>query len=243
MSGHGRRLWLAGVVLCAGIWGGTLSAEVRPWVWARPAKTQAAGEPRVEYSIANRKADTDNIVVTSWLHQLEFRYGVGAGWEFGMIQGFLQSQDADGTALAYQGWKLAGQYEFDAAGAWPVGPALSAEYIRTENWLEPASGTLSAILSARVVDLELAYHHTIWAELQANGDVQESYQAAVGRELTPWLSAALESQGSYRHGRYALGITGCVFRHERFGFAWGAVWGLNANTPDVESRMVLSMGW
>lgn len=140
----------------------------------------------------------------TWLHQVEFEYGITDRLDFGFYNVF--QQDPSG-AFTFEGVKLRSRYRFGDPGLHVVDPAVYLELVYFGDEIEIEQ---KLILSKILGKVEIAFNATVEEELELGSKEWEylilpslavgyhfSPVLAVGLEYVGWLRIAEESASSF----------------------------------------------
>jgi len=217
------------------------AAELRNYVWTFESDTLSTEEILAEYAMTNQKPDTDRIEFTQWAHQALFSVAFLPRWDIGVYHQFQQAQTPDTADLRYEGFGFRTRFRFLEWEPWLTGATVLANYRRPSDWRKASEGELRLALTKRVAGADVSYNQIMESVLLGDAKPKHRYSAGIGYEIVEGLHAGLEAAGVFGEPALGVGVTGRYAHGDRFYFTWGAIWGANADSPDVESRMLIGL--
>jgi len=215
-------------------------ADRRSYVWTYEYMTMPKGMAEVEYYLTTQVPDTAKSNVNTWKHQVELEYGITDHWDASMYQMWKQENTASSSTFGYDGFKIRTRYRFGERGRWFIDPEFYFEYIRDDDLSKPHVGEAKLILGRDIDNWNISYNQIIERNLERTGKAEHEYAAGISYEFLPAFKIGIESKGSYTGHEYAIGPTASLATN-RFWVSFGAAFGLNDKTDDVQTRMIVGV--
>lgn len=217
-------------------------ADRRGFVWTYEYMTMPKGEAEIEYYLTSQLPDRSNRETSNWEHQFEFEYGITNRWDISLYQTFRQKNTKTGSTMEYNKFKVRTRYRLGKKGQYLVNPLIYLEYLRAADLSDPARLEAKLILAKDIGRFSLAYNQIAEEEFKDNGEkeVENKYAFGINYEINPKFKLGLESTGNYSEVKYYLGPTISLAR-EKFWLSFGMVWGLNKDSDDAQTRLLIGL--
>lgn len=220
---------------------GTVSADVRMYVWTYEYQTMPEGLAEIEYYLTEEQKDKAVSRESTWKHWVELEYGLTNHWDISMYQQFKQTNKAVSSAFEYDGFKVRSRYRFLEKDVLPLDMLLYAEYIRNDN-LDKNNVLEGKVILAKDIDVfNIAYNQIAKAEFKDDEvDTVHEYAFGASYEVIPAVRVGVESKGSYSDDKFAIGPSVSLIAN-KFWVSLGLAGGLNKKTDDLQTRMILGI--
>ncbi|MDD5450023.1 MAG: hypothetical protein PHO42_05435 [Candidatus Omnitrophica bacterium] len=215
-------------------------ADRRSYVWTYEYQTMPRGMTEFEYYLTTEVPDANKSSTNTWKHWAELEYGITDHWDISMYQMWEQSNSASSSTSQYDGFKLRTRYRFGEKDRYFLDPMVYFEYIRDDDLSKPHVGEAKLILAKDIDDWNISYNQVIKRNLERSGKTEHEYALGVGYAVVPTFKLGLESKGNYSSGKYAVGPA-ASFAANKFWVSFGAMFGLNDKTDDVQTRMIVGI--
>jgi len=216
------------------------SADRRSYAWTYEYQTTPKGMTELEYYVTTEAPDTSESNINTWKHQLELEYGLTSRWDIGMYQMWKHKNTVSGSTTEYDGFKLRTKYRIGDKNQFLLDPLLYFKYIRDDDFSKPNVGEVKLVLSKDIEDFNISYNQIAERNLEKEGKTDHGYATGVSYRFSHEFKLGLESKGDYSAEKYAAGPT-AAFVTKRFWVSFGAVFGLNERTDDVDTRMIVGV--
>lgn len=217
-------------------------ADRRSFVWTYEYMTMPEGEAEIEYYVTSKLPDRSNRENSNWEHQFELEYGITNRWDISLYQTFRQKNTGTGSTLEYNKFKVRTRYRLGEKGQYLVNPLIYLEYLRAADLSDPARLEAKLILAKDIGRFSLAYNQIAEEEFKDNGkkEIENKYAFGISYEINPKFKVGLESTGNYSETKYSLGPTISLAR-KKFWWSFGMVWGLNKDSDDTQTRLLIGL--
>ncbi len=233
-----RVLLLAMFILSVGA--SSAYADRRSYVWTYEYMTMPKGmwelETYVTTEVPNLHKSNINVVKP----QLELEYGITGRWDVAMYQMWKFKNKKYENDSEYEGFKLRTRYRIGEKGKFFVDPLFYFEYIRDDDLSKPNVGEAKLVLAKDIGDFNVSYNQIIKRNLEREGKPDHEYATGINYAFTHRLKFGFESKGNYSKEKYAFGPT-ISYAFKKAFVAVGAVFGLNENTDDLQTRMIVGV--
>lgn len=216
------------------------SADRRSYVWTYEYQTMPKGMAEAEYYVTTEVPNTNKKNINTWKHQLELEYGLTDRWDISMYQMWKHKNTSSGSTTEYDGFKFRTRYRIGEKNQFLLDPLLYFEYIRDDDFSKPNVGEIKLILAKDIENINLSYNQILKRNLEKEGKTDHEYAAGVSYRFLSEFKLGIESKGNYSSEKYAAGPT-ASFAAKRFWVSFGAVFGLNDRTDDVQTRMIVGV--
>lgn len=216
-------------------------ADRRSFVWTYEYMTMAKGEAEIEYYLTSKLPDRSDRETSSWQQQFELEYGITNRWDISLYQVFNQKNTATSSTLEYAGFKVRTRYRLGKKGEYLLNPLLYFEVIREDDLSNPVRLEAKLILAKDIDRFTIAYNQIAEQEFE-NGEkeIENKYAFGITYEIDPKFKLGLESTGNYSENKYYLGPTLSLAR-EKFWLSFGILGGLNGDSDDTQSRLLIGI--
>lgn len=215
-------------------------ADRRSYVWTYEYMTMPKGMTEIEYYLTTIVPDTNESDVNTWKHWLELEYGITNHWDIAMYQQFKQSNKSNGSDFEYDGFKIRTRYRIGKKDQFPLDSLLYLEYIRDDDFSKPDILEGKIILAKDVDKFNFAYNQILKQELESGGETEHEYALGANYKIGPTFKLGLESKGNYTKEKYYLGPV-VSLSAKRFWVSFGAVFGLNDRSDDIQTRAIIGV--
>lgn len=215
-------------------------ADRRSYVWTYEYMTMPKGMTEIEYYLTTIVPDTHKSNVNTWKHWLELEYGITNHWDIAMYQQFKQSNKSNGADFEYDGFKIRTRYRIGKKDQFPLDSLLYLEYIRDDDFSKPDALEGKIILAKDVDKFNFAYNQILKQELESGGETEHEYAFGANYKICPTFKLGLESKGNYTKEKYYLGPV-VSLSAKRFWASFGAVFGLNDRSDDIQTRAIIGV--
>ncbi len=215
-------------------------ADRRSYVWTYEYMTMPKGMWELETYVTAEMPNLRKSNINSIKPQLELEYGITDRWDVAMYQMWKFKNKKYENDSEYEGFKLRTRYRIGEKGKFFVDPLLYFEYIRDDDFSKPNVGEAKLILAKDLGDFNVSYNQVIKRNLEREGKTDHEYAAGINYAFTPRFRVGLESKGNYPKEKYALGPT-ISYAFKKAFIAVGAVFGLNEQTDDLQTRMIVGV--
>ena len=232
-------LIIPGLFLTLGITSSSY-ADRRSYVWTYEYITMPKGMWELETYVTTEVPNLHKSNINVIKPQLELEYGITDRWDAAMYQMWKFKNKKYENDSEYEGFKLRTRYRIGGKGKYFVDPLLYFEYIRDDDFSKPNVGEAKLVLAKDLGDFNVSYNQIIKRNLQRQGKTDHEYAAGINYAFTPRFRVGLESKGNYPREKYALGPT-ISYAFKKAFMAVGAVFGLNEQTDDLQTRMIVGV--
>ncbi len=215
-------------------------ADRRSYVWTYEYQTMPKGMWELETYVTSEIPNMHKSNINTVKPQLELEYGITDRWDLAMYQMWEFRNKRYENDGEYKGFKLRTRYKIGEKGKFFVDPLLYFEYIRDDDFSKPNVGEVKLVLAKDAGDFNVSYNQIVKRNLDRRGKTGHEYAAGISCAFTPRFKAGLESKGNYSEEKYAVGPTLSYTFHKVF-VTLGSAFGLNKNTDDLQTRMIVGM--
>jgi len=227
------------LVICLSISQSAL-ADRRSYVWTYEYMTMPKGMSEIEYYLTEEQPDIETAKPNTWKHYIELEYGITDHWDVAVYQRLKQSNKKDESELEYDGFKLRTRYKIAEKNKLPIDTLLYLEYIRDDDFDNPNVLEGKVILAKDLGGLNLSYNQIIKQVLEPDGETEYEYAAGLSYAVRPTFRIGIESKGNYTEGKYYVGPT-VAWTPGRFWTALGVAAGLNGESDDIQTRLIVGV--
>ena len=114
------------------------------------------------------------------------------------------------------------------------------EYKRDDDLSKPHVGEAKLLLGKDIDNWNISYNQIIERNLERTGKTEYEYAAGINYGFLPGLRLGAESKGNFNDSEYAIGPT-IAWSNKIFWVSFGAVFGLNKKTDDIQTRMIVGV--
>lgn len=215
-------------------------ADRRSYVWTYEYMTMPKGMWELETYVTTEVPNLHKSNINSIKPQLELEYGITDRWDVAMYQMWKFNNKKYENDSEYEGFKLRTRYRIGEKGKFFVDPLLYFEYIRDDYFSKASVGEAKLVLAKDIGDFNLSYNQVIKRNLERRGKTDHEYAVGINYALTPRFKVGFESKGNYSKEKYAFGPT-VSYGFKKVFVAIGAAFGLNRNTDDLQTRMIVGV--
>jgi len=215
-------------------------ADIRSYVWTYEYQTKPKDEIEFEYYLTTAVPDSGQSNINTWQHWVEAEYGLTDRWDVGLYQMFTQKNTGSSSSLEYDGFKIETKYRIGEKNQFLLDPLLYFEYIRDDDLSKPNVGEAKLVLAKDIGRFNLSYNQIVERNIENKGKTEHEYAAGLNYAFTPLIKFGVESKGSYTNREYAFGPS-LSLEERKFWVSFGAVFGLNDKTDDIQTRMIVGM--
>ena len=215
-------------------------ADRRAYVWTYEYQTMPKGMWELEYYLTTEVPDKNKSNINTWKHWLEIEYGLTDNWDISMYQQFKQSNKKTGSDFEYDGFKIRTRYRISEKDKLFIDTLLYLEYIRDDDFSKANVLEGKIVLAKDIGNVNVAYNQIIKQELESDGETEHEYASGVTYAILPYFKLGLESKGSYTKEKFYLGPTVSVATG-KFWVSFGAAFGLNDRSDDIQTRMIFGI--
>lgn len=226
--------------LAAGlILSGSSSADWRGYVWTYEYQTMSQGTREAEYYFTTEVPERDSAVNTM-KHWFELEYGLTDRWDIAAYLQYKQKNKKEETDFSYDGFKIRTRYRIGEKGRYALDPLLYLEYKKDNDGSTPDKVEVKAVLARDFGRVNIAYNQVLEQELERTGETEHGYAFGINYKFNPTVKLGVESKGNYTGEKYYAGPTVSMAKGAVW-FAAGIVWGLNEQSDDIQTRMIVGI--
>lgn len=217
-------------------------ADKRSYVWTYEYQTLPGCAAEIEYYMTNELPDRSNPQLNKWNHWVELEAGITDRLDVALYQQFSQSNAlvAADSGFQYDGYKLRARYRFSEKGSYFVNPLVYVEYIRNDDLSQPDVFEGKLILGKDIEKINISYNQIIEQQMAYGKKPENEYALGINYSVSPHATLGIESKGNFGDEAYYLGPT-ISFETPSFWIGLGWISGLNSNSQDAQTRMIIGV--
>jgi len=219
-------------------------ADSKSLVWTKEYITVGQGNIDIEYYQTLKVDDMQAFSDTDkWMHEVEFEYGLTDNWDLSIYQRWENQTNLGEEDSRYAGTKIETRYKLEQ-DVLPVDILLYGEYkiprVPSEDVHEIE---LKLGFSKTFGDWTVVYNQIVEDFVKNNTvgkKAQHEFAAGTFKEINSNWSLGLETTGNYTGHSWRMGPT-IGYHSKKLGVAFGLLGGLNEETDDLRTRLIISV--
>jgi hypothetical protein len=224
--------------------GNIAQADSKSLVWTKEYITVGQGNIDIEYYQTLKVGDLHKFSDTDkWMHEIEFEYGITDNWNVSIYQRWENQTNLGEEDSRYAGTKLEMRYTLEQDFI-PVDILLYGEYKFPRVYSSDVHEIeLKLGLSKTFGDWTVVYNQIVEDFVKNNTKSKKTqHEFAVGTftEINNKWTLGLETTGNYTGHSWRMGPT-IGYHRKKLGVAFGLLRGLNDDTDDLRTRLVVSV--